>query len=122
MRAAFPEFAYRVGRDQSVTWEGTLQPNPSSPAYRVRVVYRRRGWPKVWILDPAPPPNAPHRWPDESLCLFWPKEWRWTDAESIPRTILVWTAIWLEYYEIWQALDVWLGPSSHDEYPEDGDD
>lgn len=122
MRAAFPDFAYRVGRDRTVSWEGTFQPNPSSPAYRIRVVYSRRGAPKVFVLHPTVPKNAPHRWADGSLCLFWPKTWRWTDAESIPATIMGWAALWLEYYEIWQTLGVWLGPSSHDEFPENEDD
>jgi hypothetical protein len=66
--------------------------------------------------------DAPHRWPDGSLCLYWPKEWRWTGSESITSTIVAWTALWLEYYEIWQTLGVWLGPSSHDEFPEEKDD
>lgn len=122
MRSAFPDFACRVGRNGGVSWEGTFQPNPSSPGYRLRVVYNRRGAPKVFVLHPRVPTKAPHRWPDGSLCLFWPKEWRWSDSESIPTTILVWAALWLEYYEVWQTLGEWLGPSSHDEFPEDEDD
>lgn len=119
MRAAFPGFGCRVGRDRTLTWEGEFQPNPASPAYRIRIIYRR-GWPpKVFILHPAVPRNAPHRWRDGSLCLYWPKEWHWTNAESIPATIMVWAALWLEYYEIWQTLGAWLGPSSHNEFPEE---
>lgn len=76
----------------------------------------------MFVLYPALPKNAPHRWPDRSLCLYWPKEWRWTEAESIPATIMAWAALWLEHYEIWQALGVWLGPSSRDEFPEEEDD
>lgn len=122
MRAAFPDFACQVGRDRTVTWEGDFQPNPSSPRYRLRLIYERWGPPKVFVLHPALPENAPHRWPDGSLCLYWPKEWRWTDHESIPDTIMAWAALWLEYYEIWQTLGVWLGPSSHDEFPKEEDD
>ena len=119
MRRVFPGFRARVGRDRKVTWTGTLQPNPSSPAYTVRVVYGRRGPPQVRVLDPRLSKNAPHRYPDGSLCLYWPREWRWASAESLARTIVGWTALWLQYYEIWLALGVWMGPSSHDE-PEKG--
>ena len=122
MRAAFPRFTYRIGRDRAVTWEGVFQPNPSSNAYRISVVYELRGAPKVWIKAPPVPSNAPHRWPDGNLCLFWPAKWRWTDVESIPATIMGWAALWLEYYEIWRVLGVWLGPSSHDEFPEENND
>jgi hypothetical protein len=122
MREAFPGFECRIRRNRTVTWEGVFQPNPSSRSYRIRVVYRRRGAPKVWVLDPLPPKNAPHRWPDDSLCLFCPKKWRWVAGESVSRTVMGWTALWLEYYEIWQELGVWLGPSSHDEHPQDEND
>jgi len=119
MRDAFPDFEVRIGRDRKVTWEGTFQPNPSSCSYRIQVVYGLRGRPRVFVLKPGLLSGAPHRWPDGSLCLYWPKEWRWRDSRSIPATIMVWAALWLEYYEIWQVLRVWLGPSSHDEFPEE---
>jgi|SRR5690554_4565328 len=122
MRTAFPIFTHRIGRDREVVWFGQLQPNADSGSYRIKVVYRLFGPPKVFVLSPAPPANAPHRYSDGSLCLYWPKEWRWSDSESIAATIMVWAALWLEYYEIWQAVGVWLGPSSHEEFPKENDD
>ena len=115
MRQAFPSFQYRLGRDRELIWDGTLQPSPSSPAYDVRIVYRKRGDPKVRVLNPRLVPRAPHRYPDGTLCLYWPNVWRWTDDQSIALTIVVWTALWLQYYEIWKLLGVWMGPSSHEE-------
>lgn len=117
MRAAFPGFSYQLGRDQSVTWRGEFQPNPSSDSYRLKVVYGRWGPPKVFVVNPCLPLNAPHRWPDKSLCLYWHREWWWSDSESISQTIMPWTALWLEYYEIWKVIGTWLGPSSHEEFP-----
>ena len=114
MRSAFPSFQYRLGRDREVTWYGTLQPSPSSPAYAIRIVYRKRGDPKVWVLSPRLVRRAPHLYDDGTLCLYWPKEWRWTDDQSIALTIVVWSALWLQYYEIWKLLGVWMGPSSHE--------
>ena len=115
MRTAFPNFQHRLGRDRMVTWYGTLQPSLSSPAYTVRIVYRKRGHPEVWVLKPILDPNAPHLYPDGTLCLYWPREWRWTDDESLALTIVGWAALWLQHYEIWQSIGTWLGPSSHDE-------
>lgn len=117
MARAFPNFRPRVGRDRSVTWMGDLQPSPESASYRIRVVYERRGPPRVFVVHPRLELDAPHRWSDGSLCLFWPKEWRWTDGESIATTVVVWAALWLEHYEIWKEVGAWLGPSSHDEFP-----
>ena len=105
-----------------MTWEGSLQTDPSSPAYTVRVVYRTRGSPKVFVARPRLPDTAPHRWPDGSLCLYWPKEWHWVDTEPISGTIMLWAALWLEYYEVWKALGIWMGPSSHDEFPKEDHD
>jgi hypothetical protein len=122
MRAAFPGFVHWIGSNSSVTWKGPLQPNPCSSNYLIQVVYRLRGFPKVFVLKPALPAGAPHRWPDGSLCLFWDKEWRWKDTEAISETIMVWAALWLEYFEVWKELEVWLGPSSHDPFPEGEDD
>lgn len=118
MRAAFPSFAHQIGSNSTVTWKGLLQPNPCSPGYRIQVEYRLSKAPRVFVLNPVLPTNTPHRWPDKSLCLYWYKEWRWRDTESIPETIMVWAALWLEYYEIWKELGAWLGPSSHHLRPE----
>ncbi len=53
-----------------------------------------------------------HRYPDGSLCLYWPDEWGWTARESLAATIVPWTAFWLYYYELWLVTGEWLGPSS----------
>lgn len=121
MRTTFPNFRYRLGRDRTVTWDGTLQPSPSSPAYTIRIVYAMRGHPRVWVLKPTLDPMAPHRYRDGTVCLYWPREWKWTDTESLALTIVGWTALWLQYYEIWRSLGTWLGPSSHDEHVEKQD-
>ena len=60
---------------------GRYSLSPSSPAYEVRIVYRKRGAPKVRVLNPPLDPRAPHRYRNGTLCLYWPKEWRWTDDQ-----------------------------------------
>jgi hypothetical protein len=67
----------------------------------------------VRVLAPKLVDRAPHLYPDGSLCLYWPKEWRWAPFEAIGETLLPWAALWLYYYEIWVDTGAWLGPSSH---------
>ncbi len=123
MARDFPGLEAGVGRDRRVTWTGDLQPSPHSDSYRIRVVYERRGPPSVFVDCPRLDPDAPHRWPDGSLCLHWPKEWRWKDVESLAGTVVMWAALWLQYYEVWKQVGAWLGPSSHQEFPsKDGDE
>jgi len=123
MRRAFPGFSHAIGRDRTVTWEGLLQPNLSSSFYRIKVIYGKTGPPRVFVLDPPLPKKPPHVWPEDgSLCLYWGEEWWWKDTESIAGTIMIWTALWLEYFEIWQETGEWLGPSSHDQPAEKDDD
>lgn len=122
MARGFPGFHAEVGRDRRVVWTGALQPSAQSVSYRVRVVYERRGPPRVFVDSPRLDPDAPHRWPDGSLCLYWPKEWRWANEESLASTVVMWAALWLEFYEIWKEVGAWLGPSSHEEFPSDDRD
>lgn len=112
MRTHFPGFQARVQPGECVTWTGTLQPTEDSPVYRVRIVYRRYGPPKVFVVHPRVKPGAPHVYPGGHLCLYWPAEWRWADREPIAETIVPWTALWLFYYEAWLVTGEWLGPSS----------
>lgn len=113
IRHRFPSFSGR--RDGGAyCWRGDLQPRLSSPVYRVEIRCRDRGAPNVRVLSPPLPDNAPHRYPDGTLCLYWPKEWCWTNDKIIAKTVLPWAALWLYYYELWLDTGEWLGSSSHD--------
>ena len=93
---------------------GQLQPCEVSPQYAVEIRYRLGRVPRVRVLKPALDPGAPHIYKGGTLCLYWPKEWKWNEGEWIADTIVPWTALWLYYYELWQDCGEWLGPSSHD--------
>lgn len=95
------------------TWTGTLQPRLTSPTYCLQVTYRLGDIPRVRVLKPELARDAPHLYNDRSLCLYWPKEWRWTESEAIGDTLLPWAALWLYYYELWLDTGEWLGPTSH---------
>ncbi len=113
IRHRFPQFACRIQQGCAI-WRGALQPRLTSPLYQVEISYKQKKLPKVRVISPPLAANAPHLYSDGTLCLYWPKEWRWQPDTLIAETILPWTASWLYYYELWLDTDQWLAPSSHD--------
>lgn len=113
VRRLFPGFSYRYCRS-AAHWSGTLQPRLTSPVYTIEISYRLFRIPIVKVLHPVLAPKPPHVYPDGSLCLYWPREWRWTTQCLIAETIIPWTASWLYFYELWLDTEKWLGPSAHD--------
>lgn len=114
MRVAFPGFGHRITRQGGMRWTGKLRPTIESPWYELVILHELNGRPKTWVVSPHLAPNPPHvyRSDDNSLCLYWPKEWSWTPTASLAATIVPWSALWLYYYEAWLATGEWLGPSS----------
>jgi hypothetical protein len=113
MQADFPAltFAYAKQRGKHIpTWRGTLQPSETSPVYRVKVCYRFPKTPQVWVLSPSLRPDAPHRYSDSSLCLYYPCDGSWTPHLPLSRTFVPWTALWLAFYEYWLTTGIWYGP------------
>jgi hypothetical protein len=112
MRLHFPTFRYHLELQQKrhiPTWRGTLQPTEISPIYHTQIQYRCPKMPQVWILSPMLPSDAPHRYSNGALCLYYPGDGSWTPAHSIAQTIVPWTALWLTFYEIWQRTGTWYG-------------
>lgn len=112
MQEFFPLFVPTLTRAGGITWRGKLCPTAESPTYSVTIVHALDRSPSVRVNSPALHPNAPHRYSDGSLCLYWPVEWRWTPRTSLAETMVPWTALWLYYYEIWLVTGEWMGPSS----------
>lgn len=90
-------------------WVGTLQPSQKSSVYTVKVVYSPPKKPRVWVISPTPKANAPHRYHNKSLCLYYPGDYSWTSDCYIATTIIPWTAEWLLLYEIWDKTGTWYG-------------
>lgn len=108
MHSLFPQFKYKR-EHQRATWVGFLQPTDKSPQYKVKISYPYPYPPKAWIIFPAIHPNAPHRYSDKSLCLYYPKDRSWHTQKLVAETILPWTAEWLAFYEIWCLTRQWYG-------------
>lgn len=110
MKSYFPQLKYRRVK-QRPTWIGCLQPANDSQKYQIKIEYRSYR-PKVWILSPSIDPHAPHRYPDKSLCLYYPKDRSWTCDEFIYKTIIPWVSEWLACYELWCITGIWYGPEA----------
>jgi hypothetical protein len=106
----FPQFKYSR---ESSTWIGELRPSLSSPAYLVQIKYKLYALPKVRVLRPKLHPDAPHIYHDDNtLCLYYPPDDSWNHRKYLGNTILLWTAEWLYYYELWLATGQWFGPEA----------
>ena len=112
MARAFPQFRFRWTHSGGLVWHGHLQPTPESPRYPIRIVHNPGCQPKVDVPGRSFDANCHHLYRGSVLCLYWPKQWWWTPGESLPATIVPWTAFWLYYYELWETTGRWLGPSS----------
>lgn len=116
VRHKFPGFSYKIANG-TATFFGHLQPRFTSPQYMVKMEYKLKDIPRVWVISPRLHPDAVHLYADKHLCLYWPREWSWTSDQCIADTIIPWTGSWLFYYELWLDTGRWLGPSSHDYQP-----
>jgi hypothetical protein len=108
MRQRFPSFRGQCSAGE-VRWHGTLQPQEASPVYAIQIVYLVPKVPNVWVVHPVLHPNTPHRYPDRSLCLYYPGDRSWHPDAGIALTIVPWTAEWLFFYEYWVQTGRWLG-------------
>lgn len=118
MKLHFPNFQTRWRRNL-VIWIGEIQPDPLSDLYRVKITYGLQQRPVVSVLTPAlhAEEPIPHLYRDGNLCLYRPSKGEWTQRRHIATTIVPWTALWLYYYEIWQATKQWHGGGEHPDLP-----
>ena len=106
----FPQFKFSWHNGTGV-WLGPLQPNTMSVVYTVLIKYKLTAIPKIWVTDPVLEYDAPHRYKDRSLCLYWPREWHWSSDQKLSVTLIPWAALWLYYYELWMDTGEWLAES-----------
>jgi hypothetical protein len=115
MEQAFPGFRYQ--REQNIpSWYGHLRPFEDSNSYLVKIEYHFANnaskRPRVRVVSPKLVSNAPHIFPDQSLCLYFPPDQTWTAQKAISEIIVPLTAAWLAFYEIWLSTGVWYGPEA----------
>ncbi|NBI07538.1 hypothetical protein D3Z33_11820 [Senegalia massiliensis] len=109
MKNRFPNFEFHSVNTTNKHFIGELQPTKDSPKYRVKILYRTNKKPKVYVLEPEILDSAPHRYSDNSLCLYYPDDLSFDQYSVIADTIIPWTIEWLYFYEIWLEDNVWWG-------------
>lgn len=94
--------------DKKWVWVGYLQPTPHSKKYKVKIVHHPYN-PRVFVIEPRVFKHAPHRYSDDSLCLYHPNDKSFDGQSLISDTIIPWTSEWLFFYEGWLKDGVWWG-------------
>lgn len=116
LKLDFPNFHLTHNTNKSFTAIGLIQPTPLSTNYKVKITYTLGSRPNVFILSPdisISKRKIPHTYPNNELCLFYPKYKEWTKYDYISDKIVPWITDWLYYYEIWLITDKWLGGGIH---------
>ncbi len=131
LRALWPECRVVVRREKLIrrgraraaellVASGKLFATPVTEEYEVRIEYREREIPKVFVERPAlarrieaPGVPIPHTYEantpgSERPCIFLPGT-DWDSTKAIARTILPWFRCWLLDYEVWRTTGVWSG-------------
>lgn len=118
MKRHFPGFSVRWHKN-IVRWVGELRPTDISQRYRIKIIHQLYRKPEVHVLKPLLVTDErgmiPHVYPGRRLCLFHPQKREWGQGMHVATTIVPWTALWLYYYEVWQATGDWLGGGEHPE-------
>jgi hypothetical protein len=102
-----------------LTWEYGDRPTPLSREYLIRIEYKRRDIPRVFVRDPdinalAGDREIPHVYKDPlHLCLYLPGSGEWDGTMRIDQTFVPWALVWLYYFEEWLSSNEWKGGGVH---------
>jgi hypothetical protein len=124
MKALYPKFGVVKKTNSEVQFVGELQPKPEFRKFKVSVLYRGNLRPQVKVLSPKLVDNPPHFYEkSETLCLYHPKDFKWTNNKLVAKHIVPITSAWLYFYEVWLETNKWYGPeASHGNTKDDNDD
>lgn len=107
----------------SLYCEMRLQPSENSCIYKVKIKYKLRERPKVWMIEPQVKKfngEYPiHKYGfDEAghieLCVYCPYLDKWDEVHMFLAEVFVpWVATWLRTYECWLATGIWFYDEEH---------
>lgn len=109
MKSKFPNFSCKK-KNGELVFTGDLMIKPELPIYNVSVHYRFNSSPKVFVNSPQLDDKCPHRYSDDSLCLYHRDNFKWNANKLIATTIMQWTIAWIYFYEAWLQTGEWFGP------------
>lgn len=116
LKRDFPSSTGNVRKNQ-LHWIVSLQPTSLSEEYKVRLEYSIEKSPRVFVEKPKllkrGEARIPHRYSDDSLCLYLPSAKEWEKSMYLADSIVPWTVEWLFHYELWHATGEWHGGGGH---------
>jgi len=113
-----PGSVARVNAEKLV-WYYTYVPHPLCQQYSLKLEYKHRGTPKVYVVNTVlaryEDQELPHVYDQEKqhLCLYDPEGNEWSSSMIIATTIIPWASDWLYHYEVWLTTGDWLGGGRH---------
>lgn len=112
----FPGFRKRRTDEGPLGWLGWIESSvENGDRYLARVLYPGRfpdEPPLVFIDEPALDPAAPHLLSGGRPCLYLPSQGPrngYDPARTTAATLVAWTVLWVNAYEIWRATGNWPG-------------
>jgi hypothetical protein len=98
--------------DGALSVKGTCQPSEFSVKYEYKVKFTPGSNPKVYPMIPKIAYNDEiHMYAqDNTLCLYYPHDYSFTDRSHLFNTIIPWTHEWYLYYELYLLKGKWLHP------------
>ncbi len=109
MKSKYPNFSCKK-KDGELIFTGDLMIMPELPVYNVSVHYRFNLPPKVYVNSPKLDDKCPHRYKDDSLCLYHRDNFKWNADKLLATMIMQWTIAWIYFYEAWLQTGEWYGP------------
>lgn len=104
-------------KNNLLTWIANFIPSPMSQEYSVKIMYKLKSAPKIYVIKPTlvkpEGEKLPHVYPGDRLCLYYPKHREWHSKLHLADTIVPWISEWLLHYEIWLATGKWHGRGEH---------
>lgn len=112
----FPDTQAQIRRSQLV-WLGQVTPSALSATYTLRLHYRLKKRPCVYVVEPElecrGKKRPPHIYKDMALCLYLPWDNEWGGHMYLSETVLPWASEWLVHYEAWLYIGEWQGRGVH---------
>lgn len=108
-----------IARDKFMVWEYTYKSVSCERQYTICLNYERGFAPRVWIVEPdfskLTNLNFPHVYKEKSnmLCLYHPHDFHWHQNKDLIQTIILWSMLWIEFFEIFLKTGKWYGPEAN---------
>jgi len=92
---------------------GTVTPSTSSITYSYKIIFTVGEKPRVYSVNPKIEYHEDiHMYShDNSLCLYYPRDFSWTWSSHLYDTIVPWTHEWYLFYELYTIYGRWMHPS-----------